>query len=58
MITPWQRLLRVLTRKDLLSLCLMIFAADTVAGIIAPNFSLYATGIGATMALVGVLTAV
>ncbi len=58
MITPWQRLLRVLTRKDLLSLCLMIFAADTVAGIIAPNFALYATGIGATMALVGVLTAV
>jgi MFS family permease len=56
--TTWRKLLRVLARKDILSLCLMILAADTVAGIIAPNFALYATGIGATMALVGVLTAI
>jgi len=49
---------RVLSRHDILSLCLMIFSADVVSGIIAPNFALYATSIGATMALVGTLTAV
>jgi len=53
----WQKLTRVLARREVLSLCLMILMADIVAGIIAPNFALYATGIGATMALVGTLTA-
>ncbi|MEN6480543.1 MAG: MFS transporter [Anaerolineales bacterium] len=58
MNTFGQKLGRVLSRKDILSLCVMILTADVVSGIIAPNFALFATGIGASMALVGALTAV
>jgi MFS family permease len=54
----FSRMLQVLGRKEILSLCLMILTADVVMGIIAPSFSLYATGIGASLALIGALSAV
>mgnify|MGYP003381384522 CR=1 FL=1 len=41
--------------RQVLSLCLIIFLADVVAGIIIPTFSLYATSLGVSLALLGVL---
>lgn len=52
------RLRSVLGRREILSLCLMILTADVVAGIIAPSFSLFATSLNASMALIGTLSAV
>lgn len=48
-------MLRVLRRKEVLAACLMIFAADVVSGIVSPGFSLYATGLGASLTLIGAL---
>ncbi|HET8629194.1 MAG TPA: MFS transporter [Thermomicrobiales bacterium] len=38
------------------ALCLTILLADVVAGIVAPTFSLYASGLGVSLALLGALT--
>lgn len=51
----FNRILAVLRRTEVLSACLMIFAADVVSGITMPGFSLYATGLGANLTLIGAL---
>ena len=53
-----KNLQRLLRNKELLALCSMIFTADIVSGIVSPTFSLYATSLGASFALIGVLSAV
>jgi len=53
-----QRVGAVLSRKEILSLCLMILTADIVAGIIQPSFSLFATSLSASLALIGSLAAI
>lgn len=53
-----KRLQGLLTRKELASVFVMIFIADVVVGVFSPTFSLYATGLGASMTLVGVLSSV
>jgi len=53
-----KNLQRLLRNKELLALCFMIFTADIVSGIVSPTFSLYATSLGASLALIGVLSAV
>ena len=53
-----KNLQRLLRNKELLVLCFMIFTADIVSGIVSPTFSLYATSLGASLALIGVLSAV
>ncbi|MBV7331201.1 MFS transporter [Chloroflexi bacterium TSY] len=47
---------KVLVKPDILSICLVVFCADIVMGMIVPTFSLFATGLGASLALVGALT--
>jgi len=49
------KMLRVLSRREVLAACLMIFTADVVSGIVTPGFSLYATGLGANLTLIGAL---
>ena len=46
----------ILAQPKILSICLVVFAADLVMGIIVPTFSLFATNMGASLALVGTLT--
>ena len=46
----------ILIRPEIVSICLVVFMADLVAGIVVPTFSLYATSLGASLALVGALT--
>jgi len=49
------KMLHVLRRKEVLAACLMIFTADVVSGIVMPGFSLYATGLGANLTMIGAL---
>jgi len=53
-----RRIGAVLSRKEILALCLMILTADIVAGIIQPSFSLFATSLSASLTLIGSLAAV
>jgi len=53
-----QSLSQILKRKEVLALCSMILTADIVSGIVSPTFSLYATSLGASFALIGILSAV
>ena len=46
----------ILFRPEIASICLVAFMADLVAGIVVPTFSLYATSLDASLALVGALT--
>jgi len=48
----------LLRNKELLALCFMIFTADVVSGIVSPTFSLYASSLGASLVLIGVLSSV
>jgi MFS family permease len=50
--------LRGLLRRDLLTICAVIFTADVMWGILAPTFSLYAQGLGASLTIVGMLSSV
>ncbi len=43
-------------QRAVLTLCAVIFLADVVAGILAPTFSLYAQGLGISVALLGAIT--
>jgi MFS family permease len=52
------RIKGLLVRKELVSIFAMIFVADTVVGIFSPTFSLYATSLGASLTLVGLLSSV
>ncbi len=53
-----QRLWSLLRCKEFLAVLVMIFAADLATGIFSPTFSLYATSLGATFTLVGLLSSV
>jgi MFS family permease len=50
-----QRLGHILRRTDLLAIFVMVFLADSAIGIARATFSLYATSLGATLAMVGTL---
>jgi len=53
-----QNLLQILKKKEVLALCATVFMADVVMGIVWPTFSLYATSLGASLTLIGALSAV
>ena len=50
---PYRRLFR----REVLDICGLIFIADIVTGVPTPVFPLYATGLGASLGLLGVITA-
>lgn len=45
-------------RRAIATLCLVIFLADVVFGIVAPTFSLFAKNLGITVALIGTINTV
>lgn len=47
---------RTLIRTDVLAICAVVFLADVIMGMIFATFSLFATSLGASVALVGLLT--
>jgi len=49
---------RRLMRRDVLDMCLLIFIADVVTGIQTPLFPLYTTSLGASLGVLGLITAV
>lgn len=51
-----RRTYAVLRQPEIFAICLVVFIADLVMGIIVPTFSLFATNLGASLALVGTLT--
>jgi MFS family permease len=53
-----KRIKHLLFRKELFAAFVMVFTADTVVGIFSPTFSLYATGLGASLTLIGVLSSI
>ena len=46
---------RATLRRDVVLSCLVVFMADVSTGILSPTFSVFARGIGASLALIGVL---
>jgi MFS family permease len=44
-------------RRDVVDICVFIFIADIVTGVPTPVFPLYATSLGASLGLLGVITA-
>ena len=48
---------RRLARREVLDICAFIFIADVVTGVQLPVFPLYATRLGASLALLGLITA-
>ncbi|MGC8786083.1 MAG: MFS transporter [Anaerolineae bacterium] len=48
--------LRRVLRRDVLAICLVIFCADIMSGIVSPSFSLYARQLGASLTFIGVLS--
>ena len=49
---------RRLLRRDVVDICILIFIADVVTGVQSPLFSLYTTSLGASLGLLGLITAV
>ena len=49
---------RLLTSRDVLDPCLLVFSADVVSGVQAPVYPLFATSLGASLSLLGLITAV
>ena len=49
-------LVQTLLRKEILTICAVVFLADNVAGVLLATFSLYAASLGASVVLVGLLT--
>lgn len=47
---------QVLRRRDIVALCVFIFMADSLSGIVIPTFSIYAQSLGASLVLIGVLS--
>lgn len=47
---------RALLRTEVIAICLVVFCADVVTGMIVATFSRFATNLGASVALVGGLT--
>lgn len=48
---------RRLLRREVVDICLFIFIADIVTGVPIPVFPLYATSLGASLSLLGIVTA-
>ena len=48
---------RRLLRREVVDICVLIFIADIVTGVPTPIFPLYATSLGASLGLLGVITA-
>jgi MFS family permease len=46
----------LLVRRELLSVFVMIFIADLVVGVFSPTFALFASGLGASATLIGLLS--
>ena len=51
-------MMRILRRKEIWSVFAMVFMADVVVGMILPTFSLYASSLGASLSLIGILSTV
>ena len=49
---------RRLLRREVVDICVLIFIADVVTGVQTPLFSLYTTSLGASLGLLGLITAV
>jgi MFS family permease len=49
---------RRLMRRDVVDICILIFIADVVTGVQSPLFPLYTTSLGASLGLLGLITAV
>jgi len=47
--------LRGILRREIVILCLVVFLADVVAGIVSPTFSLYAKSLGVSVVVIGAL---
>jgi MFS transporter, DHA1 family, multidrug resistance protein len=56
--TSVRHVLRGLMRRDVVSVCLVIFSADLVSGILSPTFSLYAQNLGASLTFIGTLSSI
>ena len=50
--------IRRILGSEIAALCLVVFLADVVGGIISPTFSLYAKSLGLSLALIGLLSTV
>ncbi len=55
---PHVRALRKVLRRDVLTICAVIFCADLMSGTIAPSFSLFAQDLGASLTLIGALSSI
>ncbi|MDQ3549837.1 MAG: MFS transporter, partial [Chloroflexota bacterium] len=55
MTVPLASRVRASMSSEVFALCVIIFVADIVAGIIIPTFSLFARDLGVSLALLGVL---
>ncbi len=51
------RSVRSVLRRDIVLICLVMLAANLVMGLVVPTFPVYAVGLGASLALVGLLGA-
>jgi MFS family permease len=49
---------RRLLRREVVDICVLIFIADVVTGVQTPLFSLFTTSLGASLGLLGLITAV
>jgi len=49
---------RIHISGDVLALCAVIFLADVTSGVVSPTFSLFAQGMGISVAIIGVLTTI
>lgn len=56
--TSVRHALRGLMRRDVVSVCLVIFSADLVSEILSPTFSLCAQNLGALLAFIGTLSGI
>lgn len=50
--------MKTIFRREIIAMCIAIFFADVMWSIIAPTFSLYATQLGASLDVVGILSSV
>ena len=47
-----------LMRREVIEVCVLIFIADIVVGVQSPIFALYATSLGASLGMLGLVTSV
>ncbi len=60
MTTPlsFRQRIRQILRREVIGICLIVFMADMANGTVSPTFSLYAKSLGASLALIGTLSAI